>query len=62
MALKGRVSSTNAKKAKITTTNSSGPSQVTVEVPAQSGTITSVSQLNALNDVTINNTFAGSVL
>ncbi len=62
MALKGRVSSTNAKKAKITTTNSSGPNQVSVTVPAQSGTVTSVSQLNALEDVTITQTSAGSFL
>jgi len=62
MALKGRVSSTNAKKAKITTTNSSGPNQVSVSVPAQSGTVTSVSQLNALEDVTITQTSAGTFL
>ena len=62
MALKGRVSSTNAKKAKITTTNSSGPNQVAVTVPAQSGTVTSVSQLNALTDVTVNQTTRGSFL
>ena len=62
MALKGRVSNSNKKKAKITSTNSAGPQQVSVEVPAASGTITSVSQLNALNDVTVNQTPAGGIL
>jgi len=62
MALKGRVSSTNAKKAKITSTNSSGPNQVSVTVPAESGTVTSVSNIASLTDVTVNQTTRGSFL
>ena len=62
MALKGRVSSTNAKKAKITSTNSSGPNQVSISVPAQSGTVTSVSNVASLTDVTVNQTTRGSFL
>ena len=62
MALKGRVSNSNKKKAKITSTNSAGPQQVSVEVPAQSGTVTSVTALGNLTDVTVNQTSAGSIL
>ena len=49
-------------KAKITSTNSAGPQKVSVTLPAASGSITSVSSLSALDDVTINITTAGSIL
>jgi len=62
MALKGRVSNSNKKKAKITSTNSAGPQQVSVEVPAAGGSVVNVTQLGSLNDVTINATPAGSIL
>ena len=62
MALKGRVSNSNKKKAKITSTNSAGPQQVSVEVPAVGGSVTSVTALGNLTDVTVNQTTAGSFL
>jgi hypothetical protein len=63
MALKGRVSNSNKKKAKITSTNSAGPQQVSVEViGGGGGGGGSVSQLNALTDVTVSTTPAGSIL
>ena len=62
MALKGRVSNSNKKKAKITSTNSAGPQQVSVEVPAAGGSVTSVTSLGNLTDVTVNQTTAGSFL
>tara|TARA_A100001015_G_scaffold314956_1_gene425650 strand:+ start:2937 stop:6143 length:3207 start_codon:yes stop_codon:yes gene_type:complete len=62
MALKGRVSNSSKKKAKITSTNSAGPQQVSVEVPAAGGSVTSVTSLGNLTDVTVNQTTAGSFL
>lgn len=62
MALKGRVSNSTKKKAKITSTNSAGPQQVSVEVPAASGSVTNVTSLNNLTDVTATITAAGTIL
>ena len=62
MALKGRVSNSTKKKAKITSTNSAGPQQVSVEVPAASGSVTNVTSLNNLTDVTATITASGTIL
>ena len=62
MALKGRVSNSNKKKAKITSTNSAGPQQVSVEVPAAGGAVTNVTTLSSLTDTTINATSAGTFI
>ena len=62
MALKGRVSNSNKKKAKITSTNSAGPQQVSVEVPAAGGAVTNVTAIGNLTDVTVNQTPAGALL
>ncbi len=51
-----------AVKAKITSTNSAGPQKVSVTVPAISGTVTSVTSLGSLTDVTVNTTNTGSFL
>ena len=62
MALKGRVSNSNKKKAKITSTNSAGPQQVSVEVPAAGGAVTNVTTLSSLTDTTVNATSAGTFI
>tara|TARA_B100001057_G_scaffold102008_2_gene99166 strand:+ start:25528 stop:29043 length:3516 start_codon:yes stop_codon:yes gene_type:complete len=62
MALKGRVSNSNKKKAKITSTNSAGPQQVSVEVPAAGGAVTNVTTLASLTDTTINSTVTGTFI
>ena len=61
-AFASRVSNSSKKKAKITSTNSAGPQQVSVEVPAAGGSVTSVTSLGNLTDVTVNQTTAGSFL
>ena len=62
MALKGRVSNSNKKTAKITSTNSAGPQKVSVEVPAAGGAVTNVTTIASLTDTTVNTTAAGTFL
>ena len=51
-----------AVKAKITSTNSAGPQQVSVTIPAQGGTVTSVTAIGDLTNVTTSVLPDGAIL